>query len=130
MIIVDIEGRLGNQMFQYTFAHGIAKVLNTRFSLNPIYKNELFKYFALDKAAFFSFGLGLKLNLFLKWSKKFKIIHQNGWQNNIPIEDNVHYKGFFQSELFFQENKDIIRNYFTIKKYWVDKFNEKYQDLF
>lgn len=132
MIVVDLIGRLGNQMFQYAFARNTAKTVKTRFIFNPIYTNELTVYFKLDivtRCLFSNFGI--KLNrILLRRKKNYKIISQNGWQSNVQIENNVHYEGFFQSELFFEQNKQKLRSYFSIKQRWIDKFVRKYGNIY
>lgn len=132
MIVVDLIGRLGNQMFQYAFALNTAKKLKTLFIFNPVYTNELTVYFKLDKGTCFLYSnFGIKLNrILLQKKEKYKVINQNGWQSNVRIENNVHYKGFFQSELFFEQNKKKLRRIFSIKQYWIDKFINKYGDIY
>lgn len=132
MIVVDLEGRLGNQMFQYAFAQNVAKKKNTRFLLNPVYNNELVQYFTLDVLTHGLYSrVGLRLNSFLlKKILTYQMIIQNGWQNQVKIEDNIHYKGFFQSESFFQENRNIVVKSLSIKRKWTDLFQEKYGELF
>ncbi len=132
MIIVDLIGRLGNQLFQYAFAIKVKKELKTLLILNPIQDIEINKYFELDFFTRFSFyKIGNIFRIFLLWkAKNFRVIKQSGYENNILIKNSIHYSGFFQSELFFNNYIDDINKRFTIKKKYCNKFNKKYKDLF
>lgn len=129
MIVVNLIGRLGNQMFQYAFAKQVSKHLQTSFLLNPIYKNELTKYFVLDNfTSFLNTDIGKKINSYLIVSNDLNVIEQNGWQDSIEIKNDVIYNGFFQSQTFFKDKSFLIKP-FTIKKKYVDLFQNKYSSL-
>jgi hypothetical protein len=146
MIAVRLEGRLGNQLFQYAFIYAAAKKLNTSFYLDKGVENFLLpKYFEikndflapLDNKVFAIQGYK---NIFRIHAKKVfynflsallfrgKRITIN---NEMQIEDasiqlkNHHiYFGFFHSESYFQNAKDEIRALLKIRKKYADEFEK------
>ncbi len=154
MIGVIAQGRLGNQMFQFAFAYTTSKKLNTSFF---IHKHNSLHYFNLYEgfekknkrnALHFAF-----LNVLKKSSIPFSIksarrpltylfnwaISKNVciWNNTIDdknyllskIKNNVLYDGFFQSEEYFIQFQEDIKNLFEINKYYQKLFLEKKQQL-
>lgn len=144
MISVKIEGRLGNQLFQYAFIYAAAKKLNTGFYVDKsIEKFLLPQYFDINSDIFslldkyiFSitgfknmFRIHLKKNIYKFANKYFllknpiKISNEEFAQNIInKLEDKRLYIGFFQSEKYFEQYKNDIISLFTIKR--------RYRDLF
>jgi len=146
MIAVKLEGRLGNQLFQYAFIYTAAKKLNTGFYIDksvipfllPQYfniKNDFL--YPIDKW-FFSingfknlFDFHLKkffykqLNTLYFGNKKINVINTDQPAIALQqIQNGCLYEGFFQSEKYFENCKDELRRLFTIKKQYTDIFNE------
>ena len=124
MFGVKIEGRLGNQLFQYAFALAQAARLNEEFYLDSYrygYLGDQFilnKYFAIGQA--YSNANRLRKFRFL-WSNGFrprKVI-QDQWQRAADFlqqysRPGMLYAGFFQSEEFFLPVREQIRQEFSI----------------
>lgn len=133
MIVVDLIGRLGNQMFQYAFAVDTANKYKTWFLMNPIYKNEINKWFDLDIRT--KILLNPRLVKFHKkllhyFLPKLQIQTQDGWENEYISKNKVHYEGFFQSEHYFQTSKESILKRFKIKKIYTELFHSRYGNIF
>jgi hypothetical protein len=134
MIIVKLQGGLGNQMFQYAFGLSISKKLSAplyldlsffkqRHELTPR-KYELDRFNDLIKIA------GDKLlNRFLCPSLIQKIFNRTGihgttiyrenslrFNNNVSeVKSSVYFEGFFQNEQYFIAEEDLIRQTFVFK---------------
>jgi len=114
-------GRTGNQMFQYAALRGIASNAGVNFCL-PYYRNivddgignklrtELFDYLNMSSVN--------ELNI--QFIDKSRPIAQEGQFNyneklHTECKDWVSLHGFFQTEKYFKNVEDIIRNDFTFK---------------
>ena len=122
MIGIKLQGRLGNQMFQYAFALSTSKRLKTNFFLDDDehYSNELCDFFEL-KSFKNTLLSKLRRNSFNKKEYNLNFIevnHKNPFSVNarLLVNNNCIYDGFFQSELFFYEYRDLVKKEFTIKK--------------
>ena len=132
MIIVQISGGLGNQLFQYAFGRALSLKYNKSLAFNI----DSFKWDKLRKFELDSFLLNLKIvdcNIIDKTVKrkilisdkimyfflnkkipyyKSSIIKEQSFlfdKNHIKFRtENVYYKGYWQSENYFIEFKDII----------------------
>lgn len=149
MIAVRIEGRLGNQLFQYAFIYAASRKLNSRFYLDKsIEKLLLPKYFdikedplyLLDNYLFrirgykniFTFHLrSLTYNL-IRSAFNLKpitvLVDKN--DQNVQYTDSAIYFGYFQSETYFAGHENEIRTKFEIKKSWKIDFDKKYSVLY
>lgn len=131
MIFVKLQGRLGNQMFQYAFAYTAAKKSKTCFALVESeyyfkYTLHYFKVRLLEKVF-----LKIATSWFFRFHKKKNVCKQYEDNvvlsyNDIVIKNNLIYDGFFQSEHFFHEYKHVIKKFFTIKKKYRNAFSIKY----
>jgi hypothetical protein len=112
MIIVRIEGGLGNQLFQYSFGKSLSKKLNTKFLIdNSKYlSNTEKRTFVLDK-------LSLKFDGYYK-----------GYSNKYLFKLSSKFPKFFYRDLFFYKEKffhydskvlflDNTKNYY-FQGYW------------
>lgn len=114
-------GQLGNQMFQYASLRGIARNRNLDFCIP--YHNEVFTD---------SLGNNLKIELFNPFtltnleqsnigiiqSKDPKIEEQFNFNETLfnTCPDNVSLHGYFQTEKYFKNIEEEIRQDFTFKK--------------
>lgn len=147
MIAVRLEGRLGNQLFQYAFAYSTAKKLKTRFYIDKSVINFMIPTYidvkparlsVLDKHVFTIKGYKNIFNHHLKvaFYKVLKGIYglrELVFQNELSpdeqlkeIKDQVLYTGFFQSEDYFIDDKNEIISLFSIKK----KYKEQFENIF
>lgn len=145
MIGVVLQGRLGNQLFQYAFAYAASKSLSTKFYIDQ--RSELFilpKYFSLGKEFNFEveslfrikgfrniFSHQLKRAFYSFLCKFFKlkaIKFPNGSSpelNLLKLKDQILYTGFFQSENYFANVKEEIGSLFNLK----EEFKDSYQKV-
>lgn len=124
MIGIKLDGRLGNQLFQFAFIYTTAKKLGTVFYIDKLpHRIQLYKYFQLKGFGwinhFFYYLVGISL--------KYVGIIKN--TSSITHKNYSLYKGFFQSESFFIDCKDDIQSLFQIKKKYTLQFNSRYNDL-
>ena len=143
MIAVKLEGRLGNQLFQYAFIYNASKKLKCKFYLDKSIEPFLLgQYFNIepdfcaffDKNIFsikgykniFSFHLRRKFYQYLQKLYTRKDVHfENGIAPALQmplVRDKLNYTGYFQSEQYFYESRDDIRNLFTVKGKYTEKF--------
>lgn len=138
MIAVQIEGRMGNQLFQYAFAYANAKKLGVKFYLDKSVEPYLLtEYFNVKKDAIYFldtylFGIKGFKNLFSHHLKRIfyqrlKIslgLKTEAFSNELLFEeqkqkivDRLIYQGFFQSEDYFSSAKEEIKRLFEVKKH-------------
>jgi len=146
MIAAQLEGRLGNQLFQYAFIYAAAKRLNTTFYIDKGVEDFILsKYFEVEKD--FPTLLDRKLfsidgykNIFRVHSRKafYKLLNAVIFRgkkividNEIaPVEalklvkNNCLYHGFFHSQNYFHDFKNEVRGQFKIKSKFTSAFNE------
>jgi hypothetical protein len=137
MIAVQLEGRLGNQLFQYAFIYAASKRLKTTFYIDKSVENFLLpKYFEIQTDGLkplddYIFSIEGYKNIFNVHAKKafyHFINHIVFWGNRIVIDNdttaavglkmvknNYLYNGFFHSQGFFDDFKEDIRSQFKIK---------------
>jgi Glycosyl transferase family 11 len=135
MIGVKIQGRLGNQMFQYAFSFVTAKKLSSLFFMFFDDDSDLYvlpNYFELRIKERYLQRLG---RIYFKLTSKFltykKVVQSGGDKlNTMELRNNTIYYGFFQSEFFFRSYSKKIKNLFTIKKEFRLKFDEKFGSTF
>lgn len=147
MIIIKLQGGLGNQLFQYAFARNMSIENNTNLKFDiSWYKNSNNRFFKLN-----SFNTKIEIasnkevvkyfkkdNLQRKIQKsidlikliKFKkIITENDLSFNdkyLNIGKNCYVNGYWQSEKYFKNIENIIRKEFTLK----EKINDNLFDIY
>jgi hypothetical protein len=150
MIAIRLEGRLGNQLFQYAFIYSAAKKLNTRFYIDKSTINfALPEYFTVktDSLGLFDkyiFSISGFKNIFSYHSK---VAFYNSLKRLYGLKDIVFdsnqdpctqfkliqkktlYKGFFQSEDYFKEYKNDILKLFTVKPRYKNQFEDVMKSL-
>ena len=141
MIAVKLEGRLGNQLFQYAFIYAWAKKLGVSFyldkSIEPILIDRYFeikndRFIWLDKNVFrikgfknfFSFYLRKFFYNVLSWCMGLTEISTTGRETEFSLSDKTLIRGFFQSEVFFINARDEIKSLFAIKPPFIQSFFE------
>lgn len=150
MIAVTVQGRLGNQLFQYAFINSISKKLNCSFFIDQsVEPFKAAKYFKLKPSVsitlasnvfsisgyknIFSYYLRVcysktLLGLFIKDTKYFDF-KQSYTEVLSDIKNNVLYNGYFQSAAFFKNNEEDIKCQFTLKKYYQKLYYNTYEKL-
>jgi hypothetical protein len=139
MIIVKLMGGLGNQMFQYAAARSLAWKHGTSLKMDLTFlesdqEGNTLRIFELDNFCI-SAGIASSWEIALlsgRSSTKLRsaaasILHKlagftlygEKWFQFDPIvlrlPDNVYLEGYWQSERYFADNKEIIRKEFTLK---------------
>ena len=146
MIAIRLEGRLGNQLFQYAFVYAASKRLNTAFYLDKSIDNFVLPQYFDVKNDFLEildnrlFSINGYKNVFRIHIKKglYRLLHKVLFLGNKIIianqtptketfkqfKDNYMYEGFFQSESYFEDFKDEIKTLYKIKKPYIDDFEK------
>ncbi|MGA2914819.1 MAG: alpha-1,2-fucosyltransferase [Sedimentisphaerales bacterium] len=134
MIIVGLKGGLGNQLFQYAFARNLAHIHNTVFkldisgfsgqqcSLTPfnIQQNfasaeEVKKLINPNQTAIGKWIYSLFHNHPKRAKSHIKVKSPHFNPRLLKLPDNVYIDGYFQSEKYFINIADIIRDEFRVK---------------
>jgi hypothetical protein len=143
MIIVQILGGLGNQMFQYAAGRCLAHLNNTQLKLDVTgfsdYKLRNFdlnalhtdcQFASIDEIASLLPSHNLEKALQYLSPKKKRTYYREKYfhfdDNMLRFGKNVYLKGYFQSEKYFLPIKRIIQNEFRIK----DEAIVRVKDLF
>ena len=128
MITVKNDGDLGNQMFQYSFLRCHAEKNSLPWEFYDHWINN-FKYNEAFKDIFKLFNLE---NKDIDSTRPVETISISDTFQEIQPQDNIIYKGWFQSEKYFKNNKDNIRNWFTPRQEflndaqsYIKKFTDK-----
>ncbi|RQO71511.1 hypothetical protein DBR40_17075 [Pedobacter sp. KBW01] len=146
MIAVKLEGRLGNQLFQYAFIYAWAKKLGVSFyldkSIEPILIDRYFeikndRFIWLDRNIFrikgfknfFSFYLRKIFYNNLSWFLNLKKISTTGRETEFNIDNKTLIRGFFQSESFFISASEEIKSLLAIKPSFRQSFTEIFKQL-
>ena len=150
MISVELQGRLGNQLFQYAFAYATAKKLNSRFYFDRRLQSLFIpKYFAqtkdifyyLDQTIFslkgfddfFSVYLKQKFYALLKKILNYEEVYISDQLEpqleRLKLNDQKLFTGFFQSEYYFADCKEEIKAKFVIKEKYQTDFRNIFNNL-
>lgn len=135
MIIVQVNGGLGNQLFQYSTAKALSIKKNALLLLDMSWfdqtgKKDGLHYFSIpDKIAsnselkpFYERGLLTKAVQRLKPSTKREIYREKFFHFDpdlFKVNDTVFLKGIWQSEKYFIDHEDALRQVLTIKEEYV-----------
>jgi hypothetical protein len=155
MIVVKINGGLGNQMFQYSFGHYLAKKHNTpvKFEINTIQKNEVYTSRNLDISHF-----NILINTSTKEDvKRFKLVKTDSFQKYerkisqyLPFlnkkqfiekpyitnlakikffRDNCYYDGYWQAYSYLDEIRNELLKNFQLNFDLDDEANQILNDI-
>ena len=155
-IILRLTNEMGNQMFMYASAYSISKELNrslyiddetafsskknvSKFGLNlfnitsPAAPDSL-KFKSLS--GYFKRKLLIKTD-FLRLKKKFyiekkdmnKITNYSNYYKNLRFDNNLFLEGHFESEKYFQNYADEIKNEFKLKNQDMLKKNPYFNEI-
>jgi len=147
MIIIKLEGGLGNQMFQYALANIVAKknettilIDNTFFSQTQkkegftprnfelsIFNNTYINASSSDIATFYKPSILEKFKSKLGFNS-FKVYYEKqfGFDNNLQsINSPVYLSGYFQSYKYFIGHESFIRKLFAFPFEKLDAVNRK-----
>ena len=149
MIAVRLQGRLGNQLFQYAFIFAASKKIDTRFYLDQcLEKSIVHQYFQIPKnnietlsfflnnisgyKNIFNYHLRKLINECFVYFNHFKIKEYPFGEEgaNIEYTNKTLYAGNFQSILFMEPYENIIRGKLTIKKELSKYFHERFGSLY
>ena len=133
MIGVKFNGRLGNQLFQFTFLSYLkSRAKNRTFFFPNPHHAYLAKYF--DLGTFYNITLNSKLySLVIRLIPKVIKFNEVYIQNiqvprEIEIKNNTIYKGFFQTDWYLDHTPDKLR--LKIQKKYIDQFKNLYGYIF
>mgnify|MGYP001272465500 CR=1 FL=1 len=125
MIIVEIEGRLGNQLFQYAFAKSLGYRLGAMVLIDePHHKFDLPNFFQLR-------NFNALKNKLLRKIYRHRLRKKSVSNNECPkdvlndLTNGTIYSGFFQSEKYFQTARDSILEEFVPHQKFILEY-EKY----
>lgn len=135
MVIVKLIGGLGNQMFQYAAGRRLAQQLRTQLKLDvfdfEIYKLRSYNLSIFNVNAKFASAADVAWLKFGKASriKKLRLLIERGLSGPsyiqekhfhlnpgvLTLHDNVYLDGYWQSEAYFKDIEDAIRNDFKLR---------------
>ncbi len=122
MVVVNLIGGLGNQMFQYATARAIALERNQKLYINA----KVFEKYTLHSYGLNHFNIkATAYNEPAKWIKKItnklrlnSYYKETSFRYNSALFDNatknLFLNGYFQSEIYFKKYRSIITNDFKI----------------
>ncbi|WP_397447063.1 alpha-1,2-fucosyltransferase [Polaribacter sp. R77954] len=119
MIIVRIVGGLGNQMFQYAYAKALEqKGFDVQIDTSKFKTYKLHGGYQLDK-----YNIDLKVAGIIPTFLSLVKVKENVKEKNLLFNDNLFnlkgnefVKGYFQTEKYFTNIRDILLNQFVIKE--------------
>jgi hypothetical protein len=141
MIIAEIVGGLGNQLFEYAAARALAIHHSVPLKLDISYYEKISKTFMLDN---FSFDIAIASrdelmqesdkNLFTKAIQRLLPFHKRTpfrepyyhyYPDFLKAPSETYLKGLWQSEKYFSQIKDIVKDEFIVKPGLVTHLEEK-----
>lgn len=134
MVGIKIQGRLGNQLFQYAFIRTVSLKLKVLFFLEyPLHHNVLLgKYFILGNPFRLRMAQLIGKAVFkLKLKYKHEEIALNVDQPHLSeLGDETVYDGYFQTSYYFETYATQLRKELTLKKKYRKSFLKKFGGTF
>lgn len=133
MIIVNIQGGLGNQLFQYAFGYTNAKILKTFFLVDNSRPFILSKYFKVSRWHSLYINENKYIQKLLR--KTIRIIKTRCYidftdcnlsKDELCIVNKAYYDGYFQSIGFFEQMQEQIQRKFRIRSKYINTFQNQY----
>lgn len=128
MIIVKLMGGIGNQMFQYTAGRCLAiqNKTNLKLDITLLLDRNPRKDFTYRNYELGAFNIQenfvsplenkiLRVKQILRMINTVKEPHYHFYESMLSVPDNSYLVGYWQSEKYFKDVEDIIRNEFTVK---------------
>jgi len=130
MIIVQLVGGLGNQLFQYATARRLAHVHNTvlKLDISPFEKYTLHAYHLNNLNIIENITAVNDIEQIT--GNKGQVIREKTFNFDpeiLHLSDNVYLQGYWQSEKYFADIKHIINEEFTVK-HALDSRNKEITD--
>ena len=111
------DGRLGNHMFQFAAAFGIAKALNYTFIVDSSF--YFFRYFEIRKTPQIKVENVLELK-----EAAWRYIRRSGNKSYLSYNLTLSLESYYQAETHFKNVSDQIWQSFAIKRYYLDRARE------
>ncbi len=132
MVVISLDGRFGNQLFQYAFCICLGKKLKKNYLIDDNNtKDDVRKYFQTLSLTDYKFVRNFIL--LSNKIKQIKIIQQSVTESNTllinSITNNVYYKGSFQSSDFFLGYDLLLKTKFKIKLKYRNEFQNKFGNV-
>jgi hypothetical protein len=131
MIIVRLNGRMGNQLFQYAFALSAQKRFRTYAVIDDRFMRDIVRNYFSVKGVF---QHKLIKRVVYKFNKLPTVYQEGDEDVNTFLSTNINnwknYYAYLQSEAYFSNIKDTIRKRIRIKTQFQAEFQKKYGDLF
>lgn len=125
MIVSRIQGGIGNQLFQYAYGRHLSLKYKTNFYLDKSFYNYQglpIRVFSLDKFN------KTHINFTIEPTRNLPVykINDTYVYNEAKILNNAHYylDGYWQSEKYFIESEDVIRDEFTPSDVMMNKLKK------
>lgn len=142
MLLVNLIGGLGNQMFQYAFGIGLSdkREIQVKFDTTDLLdrshkENFTYRDFELHvfdapvdiasdrELSMYKYRIGFTLdNLYYKITRKLKNVEFYSEKKYFAYEpgvlatsDNTYFTGYWQNERYFKENSELIRQAFSFR---------------
>lgn len=128
MIAVQLEGQLGNQMFQTAFIRSASKRLKTLYFIqkDKAWGNQVAVWFRVPWMESRLFG---KICRWMRTDRNLAHSEYSNWQDPADVIDNLRnntlYNGFFQSAVYFNK-RDAV---FKIRKKYRTLFEKQYPEF-
>lgn len=110
------NGRLGNQLFQFSFLFGLSKMKGYRFCIPLNNQHHYSRIYRNSNSIFDCFDIKHDCFQFVKL-KTFKEKHFHYDHQFLNYPDNVDYHGYFQSEKYFKHCKNELKSAIQFKKH-------------